>query len=444
MMLIVLRHRAESERADPAASGTDALDAWRAFGDRGFRLSNGYEAVGIISQGLLDGGLPDLFVSNLRDLDDVPGSRLIPLFDSVVTAADPAVLFDDCLRLAQTKSKGGDYFTPPGLAQLLIGLMDPEQGDAVYDPVCGAGGFLLRARDHVASHGGSAELLALYGQDASRFALQTAVMNLTVHGAEAHLMGPASSLTDDRFPESTFDVVVANPPFNQTGWDENGYSRGDYRWRYGTPPAGNANFAWAQHVLSKMAPAGRGGILLPTGAASTTKPAERDIRTAIVEADVLSCVIELPAGLLPHVRNPVSLWLFTGSKQPRRSWGHHDQSGRTLVIDAGDTAVLTGRGRRELTDETRARIVDTFAAWRGVPGHEPYEDVPGWCRSLSREEIAAAHYDVLPSRHVGSPAVVTPSVDLHDQVDNLAEELLELFETSGRLEDELRDLLRQL
>ncbi|QWA21985.1 N-6 DNA methylase [Streptomyces sp. JCM17656] len=198
--------------------------------------------------------------------------QLVPLIEWVTASPDPVTLFEECLRHTQTTGRGGNYYTPPDIAHLLIELMEPRSGESVYDPVCGSGGFLLQAHEYVEAVDGNPHL-GLYGQDVSRTAVQTAAMNLSVHGAEARLQGPSSTLVDDRFPDQTFDVVVANPPFNQSGWDDRESRYHDPRWRYGPPPAGNANFAWAQHVVSKMSrtSSGRGAILLPTGAASGAK-----------------------------------------------------------------------------------------------------------------------------------------------------------------------------
>ncbi|MGC0337826.1 N-6 DNA methylase [Streptomyces sp. SLBN-8D4] len=445
MMLVPLRHKADAERVDEKGDHTGALPAWDALLARDLWNRSGHEVMSEALRGLEAWGsrhfrLPDLPPA----LVDVRGPQLAPLIECVAAAPDPAALFEECMEQAQTTAKGGDYYTPLDIARLLTALMEPQAGEAVYDPVCGSGGFLLRAREFVEAHGGAAGEPALYGQDASRTALQTAAMNFTVHGVEGvYLQGPSSTLTDDRFPDLMFDVVVANPPFNQFGWDEGGHGRYNRPWRYGIPPAGNANFAWVQHVVSKMMPSGRGRgvLLLPTGAAATSKPAERQIRARLVEDDVLSCVIELPAGLLPHVRNPVSLWLFTRSKKPRQGWGHEDRSGRILLIDARDTAAKVGRGRRALPDGARSRIISTFAAWRGAPGQALYEDVPGWCRSLSTQEIAAHDHDVLPSHHVGLPAAESAHGDGEELVADLTHELYSLFETSRHLEAELRDLL---
>ncbi|MET8488222.1 N-6 DNA methylase [Streptomyces tendae] len=462
MALVLLRCEADREAAEEWDDGAQAREAWRAL-RRGGRWREGGNGLAEA----LQQGLAHVLHRGLRSQEKNPRLRLdLPnlggvrdheaelLVGWVARAEDPKVLFDACLNQAQTLSKGGDYYTPQDVTHLFIALMEPAEGEAVYDPVCGSGGFLLRAREYVAAQGGLADEPALYGQladepalygqDASRLALLTAVLNFAVHKADVFLAGPTSTLADDRFSDLTFDVVVANPPFNQSGWDEHGFLREGLFWPYGLPPAGNANFAWAQHVLRKMTPTGRGALLLPTGAASTTKGAESHIRAALVDDDVLSGVVELPAGLIPHVRNPVSLWLFSKTKKPNRTWGQNDRSGQFLVIDARDSAKNVKRGRRAVPEEERERIAATFAAWRGAPGHASYEDVPGWCRSLSRDEIAEAEYDVLPSHHVAPPLAESALPDAPERAADLTAELLGLFETSRRLEDELRDLLGEL
>ncbi|AXE80200.1 N-6 DNA methylase [Streptomyces atratus] len=444
MLLILLRHEAERD-AEGRAGRSRAGHAWGAVLSRDLWMRDGGEAVSDVRDGL---GEWESRHSRLRDLSpdlrDVRGGELEPLVRCVAEAREPASLFEDCLEHVQREAKGGDYYTPADIAGLLSGLMEPRPGEHVYDPVCGSGGLLLKAHEYVRAHGGQVGELAVYGQDSSRTAVETAAVNLTVHGVDGSLQGPASSLTDDRFESQTFDVIVANPPFNQAGWSQGarGFHRG---WRYGIPPEGNANFAWAQHVVSKMSPteSGRGVLLLPTAAASTSRPAELRIRAGLVEDDVLSCVVELPAGLLPHVRNPVALWLFTRSKRSRPGWGSADRTGQVLLIDARDTAAKVGRGRRTLPDEARNRITDTFAAWRGAPGQVSYEDVPGWCRSVAATETAAQNYDILPSRHVGVPVAESEHADEGEQVGDLTRELYSLFETSHRLEAELHDLLRQ-
>ncbi len=445
MALVLLRYEADRARTDEWGDGAQARDAWRALRSGERWREGGHGLAEVLQRGLRarEGRFPvRLELPNLWNVRDREVAHLI---DWVSTAEDPTELFDACLDQAQTLGRGGSYYTPSDVARLFIDLMEPMEGEAVYDPVCGSGGFLLRAREYVAAHGGRPGEPALYGQDMSRTALLTAAMNFSVHGVDdGFLNGPASTLADDRFSDLTFDVVVANPPFNQSGWDEHGILRDGPFWPYGPPPAGNANFAWAQHVVRKMSESGRGALLLPTGAASTAKGAESQIREALVDDDVLSAVVELPAGLIPHVRNPVSLWLFSKSKRPHRSWGQNDRAGQLLLIDARDSATNVKRGRRVVPEEARERITATFAAWRGAPDQAPYEDVPGWCRSLSRDEIAETDYDVLPSHHVAAPPAESDLAEAPERVADLTDELLGLFATSRRLEDELRELLGEL
>ncbi|WP_189191859.1 N-6 DNA methylase [Streptomyces albiflavescens] len=444
MAVILLRHEAETERGDEWGDLTPAREAWGALMSGGLWRDGGHGLAEALHRGLRAREAEFSSLLDLPNLGGVRGQQVAALIDWVAAAPDLTEIFEVCLDHGQTTSKGGDYYTPSDVARLLAGVMEPREGDAVYDPVCGSGGLLLRAREHLEASGGHADELALYGQDESRSALQTAAMNVCVHGAEARLKGPESTFVNDRFADLTFDVVVANPPFNQSGWDEGGYLRHSLPWPYGVPPAGNANFAWAQHVVRKMTPTGRGALLLPTGAATTAKTAEGQIRARLVDDDVLSCVVELPAGLIPHVRNPVSLWLFTKSKKPRDNWGRSDRSGQFLLIDARDTAASVTRGRRAMPEAAKKRIIKTFAAWRGVRGSQPYEDVPAWCTSVSRGEIAAKEYDVLPSHHVAAPPAESVPADAHERAADLTDELLGLFETSRRLEGELRDLLGQL
>ncbi|MGW2655789.1 N-6 DNA methylase [Streptomyces sp. NPDC001478] len=445
MLLILLRHEAERDTEEWAGRSRAGL-AWEAVTRQDLWTRDGYEVVSAVMGGLAEWQSKHFRLRDLSpDLADVRGSELGPLVRCVDAAQKPASLFAGCLEQVQRAAKGGDYYTPADITALLAGLMEPDPGERVYDPVCGSGGLLLRVDEYVRARGGRVGDVALYGQDLSRTAVETAAVNLTVHGVDGVVRGPASSLTDDRFPDQTFDVVVANPPFNQAGWSQGGLGfQSD--WRYGVPPDGNANFAWAQHVVRKMSAtsSARGVLLLPTAAASTSKSAELGIRAGLVDADVLSCVVELPAGLLPHLRNPVTLWLFTRSKAPRPSWGSADRSGHVLLIDASASAAKVGRGRRILPGEARTRITDTFASWRGTPGLPLYEDVPGWCRSVATSEIRAGReYDVLPSRHVGVPVSEHEHADVEERVHDLTGELHSLFETSHRLEAELLDLLRQ-
>ncbi|MEV7871567.1 N-6 DNA methylase [Streptomyces sp. NPDC088124] len=451
MVLILLRHEADTAPADGRRyRAADPPVTWQVAARS--ELSSPSQLEETIRHGLSQWERKHRGEVSLDtpSIGNAHGRELAPLLQLVAATSDLPALFDVCLEAqSQMAGKGGQYFTPPGIAGLLVDLMDPRQGERVYDPACGSGGFLLQSHAHVAAAGGRTDHLTLSGQDVNQTSLQVAMMNLAVHGVEASLEGPSSTLLDDRFRQDSFDVVMVNPPFNQAHWDDGHQVSYDPRWIYGAPPNSNANFAWVQHSVSKMSSSGRAAVLLPTGAASGTRPAERHIRARLVEADVLSCVVELPAGLIPHVRNAVSLWLFSNKKEAGSTWGHSDRRGQFLFIDARDAVVSGGRGRRALSGEASARIAATFASWRGAedPGPdsglhtEPYEDVPGWCRSVSTADIAAQGYDVLPARHTGVPAAVSGPDEGAERVVGLTEELYGHFEMSHRLERELRDLL---
>ncbi|WP_327306167.1 N-6 DNA methylase [Streptomyces sp. NBC_01298] len=434
LLLGLLRHHAESSQSDDARSelfGRYAWDELQSSYEGGHRL---YEIVrrGVAewkegpgrSRGL---SLPDLIAVNPSQLRDV--------IDAVARAQSPVRLFELVLEAQSRGAKGGQYVTPRDVRALMVDLLAPRPGESVYDPACGSGGLLVESAAYVAARDGKAEGLRLFGQDSRGASLETAAMNLSVHDLEAHLEGPASSLLHDGFPGETFDVVAVNPPFNQARWDHGGRYEG--RWPLGVPPEGNANFAWVQRCVDKLSPGGRAGILLPTGAATGTRGAERHIRARLVESDLLAAVVELPAGLIPHVRNPVCLWILSGLGGIRPA---HER-GKVLLVDARETALTVDKRQRILPQGAVERVVETYASWCGESGASPYEDVPGWSRSVSVEELAAQDFDVLPSRHVPGQVGDAAESDVHQRLEELTAELERHFEDSRRLEDELRFLL---
>ncbi|WP_328299373.1 SAM-dependent methyltransferase [Streptomyces sp. NBC_00435] len=435
LLLGLLRHHAESPRSGDARSRGFDPYAWDELQSP---YEDGHRPYDLIRSGVDRWGKDHGHrrVASLPDLTAVNPSQLRDVIDAVARAQSPVRLFELVLQVQSRGAKGGQYFTPRDVTALIVDLLAPRPHDSVYDPACGSGGLLVESAAYVTAHGGTSKDLSLFGQDSSVAALDTAAMNLGVHDLDARLEGPASSLLQDGFPERTFDVVAVNPPFNQSRWDY-GYSRHGGLWPLGIPPEGNANFAWVQHCLTKLSPGGRAGILLPTGAATSTRGAERDIRARLVESDLLAAVVELPAGLIPHVRNPVCLWILAGRNggKPARA------RGKVLLVDARETSVAVDKRQRLLPKEAVARIARTYAWWRGESGGSPYADTPGWSRSVSIEELAARDFDVLPSRTVPAEADGEPESGVHQRLYELTAELERHFEESRRLEDELRDLL---
>lgn len=297
--------------------------------------------------------------------------------------------------------KGGEYFTPQSVVQLLVEVLEPQQGERVYDPACGSGGMFVQAEKFIASHGGNPLNVSVYGQELNQTTWQLAHMNLAIHGVEAQLGDePADTFRNDRHPELKADVVMANPPFNISDWG--GELLGmDKRWVYGTPPVGNANYAWLQHMISKLAPGGRAGVVLANASMSSKQSGEGDIRRAMLQDDVVACMIALPGQLFRSTQIAACLWFLVEGKGRHSDW-LRGRRGEVLFVDARAFGVMRNRTLRELTEEEIVgRIGDTVRAWRGVEGSGPYEDVPGFCASAPLDVIAEHDFVLTPGPYVG-------------------------------------------
>ncbi len=286
--------------------------------------------------------------------------------------------------------RGGEFFTPSSVVRLLVEVLEPTSG-RVYDPCCGSGGMFVQTEHFIAEHDGDPAKVAVYGQESVEQTWRMAKMNLAVHGIDNSGLGArcADTLLTDQHAGVQMDYVLANPPFNIKDWarDED-----DPRWRFGAPPATNANYAWIQHILSKLAPGGKAGVVMANGSMSSNALGEGDIRARIVDADLVSCVVALPAQLFRSTAIPVCLWFFATDKAHR--------SGQVLFIDARGLGYLVDRAERALTGEEIVRIGDTYHAWSGAASALAkgiaYQDVPGFCQSVSLDAIRAAGYPLTP------------------------------------------------
>ncbi|MFE7119894.1 N-6 DNA methylase [Streptomyces sp. NPDC057654] len=363
----------------------------------------------------------------LRDLFAVldRASRELPM----------AELYEQCLARFSEDRTGGEYYTPRGVIRTMVELMAPAPGDEVYDPACGSAGFLTEAARYVDAHHGplldhAGPALRLFGQDVNARTRRIAVMNLILHGLDQEMgrgIGQGDSLAQGSEVSEKHTVVLANPPFSMA-WQDHGHGR-FVPWRYGQPPKSKADFAWVQHVLGSLKPGGRAAILLANGA-SFRGGAERRIRAGLVQDDVLTAVVQLPPGLFSHTRIPACVWIFDRSKQSHAK-------NRVLFVDAQDAGAQVSRGRRALTDEDVARIVDTFRNWSA--GRESEE--PGWCRTVTLNEIEAADFDLQPARYVMPVVAEAAAGDDERRVRELTEDLYGYFAEAARLEHELRAIL---
>ncbi len=380
-------------------------------------------------------------------------------------------------RFASAEGKnGGQFYTPSCVVRCLVEMLEPYKG-RIYDPCCGSGGMFVQSEKFVESHGGKLGDISIYGQESNATTRRLAVMNLALRGIEADF-GPehADSFRRDLHPDLRADYVLANPPFNDSDW----YRKDDdVRWRFGVPPKGNANFAWVQHFIHHLAPSGLAGFVLANGSMSSNQSGEGDIRRALIEADLVDCMVALPGQLFYSTQIPVCLWFLAKDKSGRppstRPGGHPSPSGRrdgdegkqlrdrrgeTLFIDARKLGTLIDRVHRELTDADLQKIAGTYHAWRGDPhptsGHPlplgegrgegigGYRDIPGFCKSATTAEIAAHGYVLTPGRYVGAEEAEDDGEPFEEKMPRLVAELHAQFEESARLEEAIKANLRGL
>lgn len=337
--------------------------------------------------------------------------------------------YEYCLAqfAAQEGKNAGEFYTPSCVVRTLVEILQPFNG-RVYDPCCGSGGMFVQSARFVQNHSGNINSISIFGQEANAITRKMALMNLAIRGIEANL-GPhqADTFTNDLHPTLKADFVMANPPFNLSPWGADKLTE-DPRWQYGMPPAGNANFAWLQHMIYHLAPSGKIGMVLANGALSSQSGGEGEIRKNIVNADLVDCIVAMPTQLFYTTQIPVSLWFI--SKQKR-------QPGKTLFIDARKLGTMVTRKNRELTDEDIHRMAQTYQAYcEGT-----LEDVKGFCAVATTEEIAKQDYILTPGRYVGIEEVEDDGEPFEEKMDRLTKELSGLFEESHRLEQEIREKL---
>ncbi|MFG2582083.1 class I SAM-dependent DNA methyltransferase [Streptomyces malaysiensis] len=346
----------------------------------------------------------------------------------------------------QEGRKGGEFFTPPSVVQLLVEMLEPVEGERVLDPACGSGGMFVQAEKFIETHGGNPLNVSVFGQERNLTTWRLAHMNLAIHGIEANLGDEAAdSFHNDKHPDIKADVVLANPPFNISDWG--GELLGmDRRWTYGTPPVGNANYAWLQHMVSKLTPQGRAGIVLANGSMSSKQSGEGDIRAAMVEDDLVACMVALPGQLFRSTQIPACLWFLARGKGREASRWVRGRGGEVLFIDARSMGAMETRTLKRLTAEEIGRIAGTFRAWRGVEGAEAYEDVPGFCRSADLNEIREHDFVLTPGRYVGTAEVEEdPDAEpVEEKTARLTKELFGHFEESARFETVVREQLGRL
>ncbi len=301
--------------------------------------------------------------------------------------------------------KGGEFYTPRCVVKLLVEMLEPYRG-RVYDPCCGSSGMFVQSVEFIRAHakgngnGRKARAdISIYGQESNYTTWRLARMNLAIRGIDGQI-AHGDTFHNDRHPDLKADFILANPPFNISDWGGERL-RDDKRWRYGAPPAGNANFAWVQHIVHHLAPAGVAGFVLANGSMSSNQSGEGEIRKSLIEADLVDCMVALPGQLFYSTQIPACLWFLA---RDRKNGKFRDRRGHVLFIDARKLGPLVDRTHRELSDGDIARIAGTYHAWRGGKEAGAYADVPGFCKSAPLEEIRKHGHVLTPGRYVGAEA----------------------------------------
>ncbi|HNV70117.1 MAG TPA: N-6 DNA methylase, partial [Candidatus Ozemobacteraceae bacterium] len=333
---------------------------------------------------------------------------------------------------------GGQFYTPGCIVRLLVGMLSPYKG-RVYDPCCGSGGMFVQSEKFVLEHGGRIGDISIYGQESNATTRRLAIMNLAIRGIEADF-GPehADTFRRDLHKDLKAQFVLANPPFNDSDWHR---VDDDVRWQFGVPPKGNANYAWVQHFIHHLAPDGFAGFVLANGSMSSNQSGEGDIRKAIVEADLVDCMVALPGQLFYSTQIPVCLWFIAKNKNDGK---RRDRRKQTLFIDARKMGTMVDRVHRELTEADIKRIVDTYHAWRGEKSAGTYDDVAGYCKSSTLADIASHGHVLTPGRYVGAEEVEDDGEPFDEKMKRLVAELESQFAESAKLEGAIKENLKRL
>lgn len=323
---------------------------------------------------------------------------------------------------------GGEFYTPSSVVKLLVEMIEPYEG-TIYDPACGSGGMFVQAQNFVKAHGGNAYKLSVYGQELNAETRRLATMNLAIRSIEANLGNShADTFHEDQFKDEKFDYILANPPFNISDWGQEQLVN-DPRWRWGIPAKGNANYAWLSHILTKLKPTkGVAGVVLANGSLSSQTSGEGDIRAKFIEEDVVDCIVALPDKLFFTTGIPVCLWFLRRNKK---------RNGEVLFIDARDKGTMISRKLRELTADDVTEIADTYHKWLNNDG---YEDVVGFCKSATLEDIQKQDNILTPGRYAGIKEIIDDE-PFEEKMNKLVSELAELMDESSELDVKIKKSL---
>ena len=332
----------------------------------------------------------------------------------------------------------GQFYTPRSIVQLITEMLEPYKG-RVYDPCCGSGGMFVQSQKFIIEHGGRIGDTRVYGQESNYTTWRLARMNMAIRGIDADIKwNNEGSFHKDELPDLKADFILANPPFNISDWGGDRL-REDVRWKYGTPPAGNANYAWLQHIVHHLTPNGKAGVVLSNGSMSSNTSGESQIRQSFIDADLIDCMVALPSALFYSTTIPACLWFLTKQKNGNSC---RDRSGETLFIDARKLGTMADRTQRELTTIDIEKITNSYRLWIGKPDaiskYGDYKNIAGFCQSVSVNKIIENNYSLTPGRYVKGEELATGDLSFAEEYERLVKELGRHFENSEELTQEVR------
>lgn len=329
---------------------------------------------------------------------------------------------------------GGQFYTPQSIVKVLVDMLEPYKG-RIYDGCCGSGGMFVQSEKFIENHQGKIGDLSIYGQESNPTTVKLAKMNLAIRGIDANIQF-GDTFTNDLHPDLKADYIIANPPFNISDW-KGEQLRDDKRWKYGIPPIGNANYAWLQHFIHKLSPTGTAGIVLANGSMNSNSGGEGEIRTNLIEAGLVDCMVSLPAQLFYNTQIPACLWFLAKN---RTNGKFRNRSNEILFIDARGLGTMINRRNKELNDEDVKIITDTYHNWRNVKG--TYVDIAGFCKATTIQEVAQNNFVLMPGRYVGTEEEEVDIVPFEEKMNTLVNTLAEQFAQGAILEQTIRENLK--
>lgn len=335
--------------------------------------------------------------------------------------------------------KGGQFYTPKSIVRLMVEMIEPYHG-RVYDPACGSGGMFIMSEKFVTEHQGKLDDISIYGQESNQTTWKLCRMNLAIRGIDGSQVkwNTEGSFLNDVHKDLKADYILANPPFNQSDWGVE-LLQTDPRWKYGIPPAGNANFGWMQHMVYHLAPKGVMATVLSNGSLSSNSSGEGDIRKALVEDDLVDCIVSLPKQLFYNTGIPACIWFLSRKKSGN---GDRKRNGEVLFIDASELGFMADRTHREFKEEDVRKIADTYKEWRSKDG--AYEDIQGFCKSADIKEIEKHQFVLTPGRYVGIPDEEDDGIPFEEKMEKLVGELKEQMKEEERLNKEIEAQLKKV